>query len=113
METTVNKVNGNVTNPLKKHAIILFINRIIKIFAYYKVKLLSRSLRIEYRGAIRIPRVWIASALVPGTVIGCYKRLVERHIIWLTRFICSDRAISSGLPAGECPAFVNRHPAPA
>jgi len=103
METTVNKVNGNVTNPLRKHFIILFVNILITILAYYQVKSASHSLLIEYRGAIRFPRVWIASALIPGTVIGFYNRLVERHMIWLTLFICSTWAISSGLPAREYP----------
>lgn len=138
METTVNKFNGNVTNPLKKHVIILFVNRLITILAYYHVKSASHSLLIEYRGAIRFPRVWIASALVPGTFIGSYKRLVECHnrfavvpgscllfiallscalilvfAHWLILFICSAWVISSGLPAREYRTFVNRHPAPA
>jgi AAA family ATP:ADP antiporter len=49
------------------------------ILAYYQVKSASRSLLIEYWGSENFPWVWIASALILGSFIGFYHRLVERY----------------------------------
>ncbi len=62
-----------------KRALILFVNFLLIILAYYQVKSASRSLLIEHWGSDRFPYVWIASALVLGSFIGFYHRLVERY----------------------------------
>jgi len=64
---------------LMKRAGILFVNFFLIILAYYQVKGASRTLLVEFWGADRLPYVWIISALVLGTFIGFYHRLVERH----------------------------------
>ncbi|MGB7931766.1 MAG: Npt1/Npt2 family nucleotide transporter [Gammaproteobacteria bacterium] len=64
---------------LKVRSIILFSNFFLIILAYYQVKSASRSLLIEYWGSDNFPWVWIASALVLGSFIGLYHRLVERY----------------------------------
>jgi AAA family ATP:ADP antiporter len=64
---------------LARRALILFVNFFLIILAYYQVKSASRSLLIEYWGAGKLPYVWIVSALVLGSFIGVYHRLVERH----------------------------------
>jgi AAA family ATP:ADP antiporter len=64
---------------LKIRSIILFSNFFLIILAYYQVKSASRSLLIEYWGSENFPWVWIASALVLGSFIGLYHRLVERY----------------------------------
>jgi len=66
-------------SPLAKRAAILSFNFLLIILAYYQVKSASRSILIEYGGADLFPYVWIVSALVLGTFIGFYHRLVERH----------------------------------
>ncbi len=63
---------------LRRRAVILFINFLLIILAYYQVKSASRSLLIEHWGAGQFPYVWITSALVLGSFIGFYHRLVER-----------------------------------
>jgi AAA family ATP:ADP antiporter len=62
-----------------KRASILFVNFFLIILAYYQIKPASRSLFIEYLGADALPYVWIGTALVLGTFIGYYHRLVARH----------------------------------
>ncbi|MGD2056537.1 MAG: ATP translocase, partial [Gammaproteobacteria bacterium] len=57
----------------------MFSNFFLIILAYYQVKSASRSLLIEYWGSSNFPWVWIASALVLGSFIGFYHRLVERY----------------------------------
>jgi AAA family ATP:ADP antiporter len=64
---------------LKVRSFILFSNFFLIILAYYQVKSASRSLLIEYWGAENFPWVWIASALVLGSFIGVYHRMVERY----------------------------------
>ena len=64
---------------LIKRSTILFVNFFLIILAYYQVKSASRSLLIEFWGADRFPWVWIASALVLGSIIGVYHRFVERY----------------------------------
>ncbi|MEN8166974.1 MAG: Npt1/Npt2 family nucleotide transporter [Pseudomonadota bacterium] len=59
-------------------AVILFLNFFLIILAYYQVKSASRSLLIEYWGADHLPYVWVVSALVLGSFIGIYHRIVER-----------------------------------
>jgi AAA family ATP:ADP antiporter len=76
---TPSKQYGNAADSLKIRSIILFINFFLIILAYYQVKSASRSLLIEYWGAKNFPWVWMASALVLGSFIGFYHRLVERH----------------------------------
>lgn len=73
------KSSSSHTQDLTRRAIILFLNFFLIILAYYQVKSASRSLLIEYWGPEGFPYVWIASALVLGTFIGFYHRLVERH----------------------------------
>jgi AAA family ATP:ADP antiporter len=68
-----------MTNALKLRALLLFTNFFLIILAYYQVKSASRSLLIEYWGASNFPWVWIASALVLGSLIGAYHQLVERY----------------------------------
>ncbi|MDZ7750287.1 MAG: Npt1/Npt2 family nucleotide transporter [Gammaproteobacteria bacterium] len=65
--------------PLPGRAVVLFLNFLLIILAYYQVKSASRSLIIEYWGADSFPVLWIASALVLLAFIGTYHRLVERH----------------------------------
>ncbi len=66
-------------SDLVKRTVVLFINFFLIILAYYQVKSASRSLLIEYWGSGNFPYVWIFSALVLGSFIGFYNRLVERH----------------------------------
>ncbi len=70
---------GTHVQSLKVRSIILFSNFFLIILAYYQVKSASRSLLIEYWGSENFPWVWIASALVLGSFIGFYYRLVERY----------------------------------
>jgi ATP:ADP antiporter, AAA family len=71
--------DGTQVRSLKVRSIILFSNFFLIILAYYQVKAASRSLLIEYGGSENFPWVWIASALVLGSFIGLYHRLVERY----------------------------------
>jgi AAA family ATP:ADP antiporter len=72
--------HGGVHAPsLKVRSFILFSNFFLIILAYYQVKSASRSLLIEYWGSENFPWVWIASALVLGSFIGLYHRLVEHY----------------------------------
>jgi len=66
-------------SDLIKRTAVLFINFFLIILAYYQVKSASRSLLIEYWGSGNFPYVWIFSALVLGSFIGFYNRMVERH----------------------------------
>lgn len=66
-------------NPLRVRSLVLFLNFFLIILAYYQVKSASRSLLIEYWGASNLPWVWMASALVLGSFIGFYHRLVEHY----------------------------------
>ena len=70
---------GTPVQSLRVRSIILFSNFFLIILAYYQVKSASRSLLIEYWGSENFPWVWIASALVLGSFIGFYHRLVERY----------------------------------
>lgn len=74
--------NGLLDKPstvARQRAVILFINFLLIILAYYQIKSASRSLLIEHWGSDRFPYVWIASALILGVFIGFYHRLVERY----------------------------------
>ncbi len=62
-----------------RRAVVLFVNFLLIILAYYQVKSASRSLIIEYWGADSFPMVWILSAVVLLTFIGTYHRLVARY----------------------------------
>jgi len=79
MDTTAKVSHDNNTPSPGKRPVLLFINFFLIILAYYQVKSASRSLLIEYWGADNFPWVWIASALVLGSFIGLYHRLVERY----------------------------------
>jgi AAA family ATP:ADP antiporter len=79
MSSTENSASGPVNQSLKARSIILFVNFFLIILAYYQVKSASRSLLIEHWGASNFPWVWMASALVLGSFIGVYHRLVERY----------------------------------
>jgi AAA family ATP:ADP antiporter len=74
-----NQPGGHPAQSLKTRSILLFFNFFLIILAYYQVKSASRSLLIEYWGSSSFPWVWIASALVLGSFIGFYHRLVERY----------------------------------
>lgn len=63
---------------MMSRALILFVNFLLVILAYYQVKAASRSLLLEYGGAQAFPYVWIGSALVLLGFIGAYNRLVAR-----------------------------------
>jgi AAA family ATP:ADP antiporter len=77
---TTSANSGNTSVPLLPvRSILLFSNFFLIILAYYQVKSASRSLLIEYWGSSNFPWVWIASALVLGSFIGFYHRLVERY----------------------------------
>jgi AAA family ATP:ADP antiporter len=70
---------GTQVQSPKLRSVILFSNFFLIILAYYQVKSASRSLLIEHWGSENFPWVWIASALVLGSFIGFYHRLVERY----------------------------------
>ena len=78
-KSTSDQFGKNRVQSLKVRSIILFSNFFLIILAYYQVKSASRSLLIEYWGADNFPWVWISSALVLGSFIGLYHRLVERY----------------------------------
>ena len=63
---------------LNTRAVVLFVNFLMIILAYYQVKSASRSLLLEYGGADSFPNAWIASAVVLTLFIGAYHRIVER-----------------------------------
>lgn len=63
---------------LRARALVLFVNFLLIILAYYQVKSASRSLLVEHGGAALFPYAWIASAVVLTAFIGFYHRLVER-----------------------------------
>lgn len=65
-------------NRLGVRAALLFVNFFLIITAYYQLKPASRSLFLEHLGADHLPYVWIGTALVLGTVITFYHRLVTR-----------------------------------
>jgi len=73
------KREGTLVRSLSLRSIILFSNFFLIILAYYQVKSASRSLLIEYWGSENFPWVWMASALVLGSFIGVYHRMVERY----------------------------------
>lgn len=62
-----------------RRAALLFTSFFLILLAYYHIKPASRSLFIASLGPDRLPYVWIASALVLGTIIGFYHRLIERY----------------------------------
>jgi len=76
---SVNSGNSTSVPLLPARSILLFSNFFLIILAYYQVKSASRSLLIEYWGSGNFPWVWIVSALVLGSFIGIYHRLVERY----------------------------------
>jgi AAA family ATP:ADP antiporter len=78
-QSTSEQYGSTRVQSLKARSIILFSNFFLIILAYYQIKSASRSLLIEYWGADNFPWVWIASALVLGSFIGLYHRLVERY----------------------------------
>lgn len=79
MNDATQSPHKNLRDSLGIRSILLFLNFFLIILAYYQVKSASRSLLIEYWGADNFPWVWIASALVLGSFIGLYHRLVERY----------------------------------
>jgi AAA family ATP:ADP antiporter len=62
-----------------RRSAILFTNFFLIILAYYQIKPASRSVAIEFVGADNLPFIWIGTALVLGSIISFYHRLVERH----------------------------------
>lgn len=76
----MNDSTSTANSPaLRGRAIVLFINFMFVILAYYQVKVASRSLLLEYGGAAAFPYVWIGSALLLVGFIGIYTRLVAQH----------------------------------
>lgn len=71
--------SDNAAPSLIQRSMVLFVNFMLVILAYYQVKSASRSLLLEYGGAASFPYVWVGSALVLLLFIGAYNRLVERH----------------------------------
>jgi len=65
-------------SALRTRAVVLFVNFLLIILAYYQVKSASRSLLIEHGGSALFPYAWIASAVVLTAFIGLYHRLVEQ-----------------------------------
>ena len=78
-KSTADRDGDTHVHSLNVRSIILFSNFFLIILAYYQVKSASRSLLIEYWGSENFPWVWIASAVVLGSFIGYYHRLVERY----------------------------------
>ncbi len=76
---TASTHSGKTPAEVRRRALILFVNFLLIILAYYQVKSASRSLLIEYWGADSFPYIWIASALVLGMFIAFYHKLVERY----------------------------------
>ncbi len=76
---TANPLSDQILTGPRRRALILFVNFLLIILAYYQVKSASRSLLIEHWGSDRFPYIWIASALVLGAFIGFYHQLVERY----------------------------------
>ena len=72
-------MNSVTKSDLANRPGILFLNFFLIILAYYQVKSASRSIFLEYWGEDLLPYVWIVSALVLGSIIGFYHRMVERH----------------------------------
>ena len=72
-------MNSVTKSKLLQRSGVLFVNFFLIILAYYQVKAASRSILLEYWSADLLPWVWIVSALVLGSIIGFYHRLVERH----------------------------------
>ena len=62
-----------------RRSVILFTNFFLIILAYYQIKPASRSIAIEFVGADNLPFIWIGTAIVLGSIISYYHRLVERH----------------------------------
>jgi AAA family ATP:ADP antiporter len=73
------ELTAPTSGSMVSRAMILFVNFFLIIFAYYHIKPASRSLFIEYIGADYLPYVWIGTAVVLGSLIGYYHRLVERY----------------------------------
>ena len=69
---------SSTDSGLRTRAVVLFVNFLLIILAYYQVKSASRSLLIEHGGSALFPYAWIASAAVLTAFIGLYHRLVER-----------------------------------
>ncbi len=76
---TANGLANKTAAAVRQRAVILFVNFLLIILAYYQVKSASRSLLIEHWGAEHFPYVWIASAVILGIFIGPYHHLVERY----------------------------------
>ena len=54
-------------------------------FVNYQATAARRLLLIGYRVSSSFPRAWIPYVAVPGSIIGCYPRWVERHSRLLAR----------------------------
>lgn len=72
-------LTASTSGSMVSRAIILFVNFFLIILAYYHIKPASRSLFIEYIGVDYLPYVWIGTAVVLGSFISYYHRLVERY----------------------------------
>ena len=118
MTSTFSHPGGTAAHYLKIRYILLFYIFFIGISAGFQVNSASHSLRIEHGGPRRFPRVWNACALVLGSFIGCYCRLVKCYSRLasvpgsaLMLLICSAWAMVLALLAREYHGFINRQPA--
>lgn len=64
---------------IKVRAAFLFANFFLIILALNQLKAASRSILIEAHGTDLLPYVWIATAVVMGTLITIYHRIVARY----------------------------------
>jgi len=95
-------------------ALILFINFLLIMVAYYQVKAASRSLLLEYGRIGAFPYVWIGSALVLLIFISVYQKLVNRvsrdlvvigTLITIAVILCLFRyafSLAAGFPVMVC-----------
>jgi hypothetical protein len=95
MRSTLNQPVGTAAQTPNKRHILLFYIYFMVMPAGYPATSARRTLLIGYRVFSSFPRVWTASAPMPGSIIGSYRRLVERH---------------SRLFSREYRAFFNRSP---
>lgn len=80
MRPTLSQPAGTTAQSPNKPCINLFHMTFMVVPAGYQAASKRRSLLIGYRlYNSNFPGVWTASAAVPGSIIGCYPRRVERH----------------------------------
>ena len=97
-----------------RRAVLLFVNFLLIILAYYQIKPASRSLFVSHLGTDNLPYVWIGTACVLGVIIGFYHGLVARYsrlavvlgsLITFTALLVSFRILFYGGGAVVAVAF--------